>query len=69
MSSGDSEQNGLYIYWSACRECGYTTAVHGRARCPDCDETLAPYAIAGTVVDDEEISVDAESERSGGNDE
>lgn len=58
-SSDESEQYGLiYIYWAACKKCGYTTAVHGRARCPDCDQTLAPYAIAGAVVDDEPRSVD-----------
>ncbi|AFO55970.1 MULTISPECIES: hypothetical protein [unclassified Natrinema] len=54
QSSTDTEQNGLiYIYWAACKSCGYTTALHGRAACPDCDEMMAPYAIAGAIVDDE----------------
>lgn len=52
--AGGTNQNGLiYIYWSACKECGFTTAVHGAVRCSDCDEILVPYAIAGAVVDDE----------------
>lgn len=56
-----TEQNGLiYIYWAACKTCGYTTAVNGRVRCPTCDTTMAPYAIAGAVVDDEERSQDTE---------
>jgi len=67
QSTDDTEQNGLiYIYWAACKQCGYTTAVHGRARCPDCDQTLAPYAIAGAVVDDEPRSVDTETDQQEG---
>lgn len=50
-----ASDNGLiYVYWAACKSCGYTTAVHGRVACPDCGETMAPYEIAGAVVNDEE---------------
>lgn len=62
--SGGTDQNGLlYVYWAACKKCGYTTALHGRAKCPDCDVTLAPYAIAGAIVDDEPRSVDTGTDR------
>lgn len=40
QSTAGTEQNGLiYIYWAACKSCGYTTALHGRAACPDCEST------------------------------
>jgi len=67
QSSDGTEQSGLiYVYWAACKACGYTTALHGRARCPDCDVTLAPYAIAGAIVDDEQRSGDTGTEQEGG---
>lgn len=59
-SDDDTEQNGLiYIYWAACSSCGYTTAVHGRVKCPYCEEKLSPYEIAGEVADDESRSTDS----------
>lgn len=59
----ESDTGLIYIYWAVCRECGYTTAVHGRARCPDCaDETLTPKDIAGAVVDDKVRSATADTD-------
>lgn len=60
MSEGDTEQNDrINIYWAACEKCGYTTAVHGRANCPYCDQKLAPYEVAGSIADDEARSGDS----------
>ena len=48
------EQHGLiYVYWVGCKSCDYITAAHGRVACPDCGETMPPFAIAGAVVNDE----------------